>query len=67
VAILIDEYDKAMLNQFGNTDFADGIAGKFNTFYSIIKACVSARKICLVFLTGVINIAATSISRVVTT
>jgi hypothetical protein len=59
--ILNDGYDKPMLDRLGNTDFADDIVKRFNTFYSIIKSGVAERAVCFDFLAGVTKITATSI------
>ncbi|MDR3155322.1 MAG: ATP-binding protein [Deltaproteobacteria bacterium] len=60
-AILIDEYDKPILNELGNKPLVNDLINKFNTFSSVLKSGVGDGKIGFVFLTGVTKISHTSI------
>jgi hypothetical protein len=61
VAVLIDEYDKPILNELGNKQHLKDLLNKLNNFYAFLKSGVGAGKIGFVFLTGVTKISHASI------
>ena len=51
VVILVDEYDKSMLQAIGNEDLQEEFRGRLNPFYGALKSCDEYIKFAL--LTGV--------------
>jgi hypothetical protein len=61
VAVLIDEYDKPILNELGNQQLVNDLIKTFNNIFSFLKFGVSGGLIGFVFLTGVTKISHTSV------
>ena len=59
VVILIDEYDKPIVDNFGNTELIDSYKKSLQGFYSVLKA--KDGQICFGFLTGVSKIGKLSV------
>jgi hypothetical protein len=59
VVVIIDEYDKPMLDVISNSEKFSGVQGILRAFYSQLKA--SSEHLHLVFLTGICKFAKTSI------
>ncbi len=59
VAILVDEYDKPMLQAIGKTDLADAYRDILKAFYGVMKSCDQHIK--FAFLTGVTKFSKVSI------
>jgi len=59
VVVLIDEYDKPILDRLGNLDIAEGIRDVLRSFYGVIKSMDPHIK--LAFITGITKFAKTSI------
>ncbi|MBQ3656600.1 MAG: ATP-binding protein [Bacteroidales bacterium] len=51
VVVLVDEYDKPLLNNIGNTDLQDKIRTELKAFYGVLKTC--DKQIKMAFITGV--------------
>lgn len=51
VVVLVDEYDKPLLNNIGNTDLQDKIRAELKAFYGVLKTC--DKQIKMAFITGV--------------
>ncbi len=51
VVILVDEYDKPLLNNMFNTDLQDNIRKELKSFYGVLKTCDEQIK--MAFITGV--------------
>jgi len=51
VVILVDEYDKPLLNNMSNPDLQDKIRAELKAFYGVLKTC--DKQIKIAFITGV--------------
>jgi len=59
VVVLIDEYDKAILDNIDDLEKADNIRKELNSFYGILKS--TENEVEFIFITGVTKFAKTSI------
>ena len=51
VVVLVDEYDKPLINNIGNIDLQDKIRAELKAFYGVLKTC--DKQIKMAFITGV--------------